>query len=81
VQVIPFWLVLAIASVWEWVFWVAVLGRREPEIKREVLAYVERPCWFSIEKARVRLGYKPLVGTDEGVRRSVEWALENRKSK
>jgi sterol-4alpha-carboxylate 3-dehydrogenase (decarboxylating) len=81
VTVIPFWLVLSIAGVWEWLFWIAVLGKREPAIRKDLLAYIERPCHFSIEKARVRLGYKPLVSVDEGVKRSVKWALENKNNK
>jgi nucleoside-diphosphate-sugar epimerase len=32
---------------------------------------------FDITKARERLGYQPAVGTDEGVRRSVKWAVDN----
>jgi len=46
VTVVPFWLVMAVAGVWEWEFWVSVLGRREPEIRRDVLAYMERLCVF-----------------------------------
>ena len=35
---------------------------------------------FKIDKAIRVLGYKPLVGLDEGIRRGVEWWIENKNS-
>ncbi|MCJ1368239.1 hypothetical protein MMC16_007381 [Acarospora aff. strigata] len=79
VKVLPLWLMLVLASVGEWVYWVFTLGRKEPEMRRCDMEYFERGCVFSIEKARSRLGYKALVGMDEGVRRGVEWALRKER--
>ena len=36
---------------------------------------LDKGTWFSIDKARQRLGYEPLVDVDEGIRRGVELAL------
>jgi sterol-4alpha-carboxylate 3-dehydrogenase (decarboxylating) len=31
---------------------------------------------YSVEKAREKLGYEPIVGIEEGMRRTVEWLKE-----
>ncbi|KAI0413527.1 sterol-4-alpha-carboxylate 3-dehydrogenase [Xylaria grammica] len=37
--------------------------------------------YYNISKAKDRLGYEPLVALDEGIRRSVEWCLEQEMEK
>lgn len=59
-----------LAGVLEWTFWALRLG--EPHLTR---AKVQLGCmrrYFCINKAKRRLGYKPLVGLEEGLSVAVE---------
>lgn len=38
-----------------------------------------RDTWADISKAEELLGWKPAVGVEEGLRRSIEWYMENRE--
>ena len=80
VRVIPAWVGIAMAALVEYVFWFFTFGQKLPPkaFRRNVLRYAIEDRTFCISKAKERLGYKPLVGTDEGIRRGVKWALENR---
>ncbi|KAF7866849.1 hypothetical protein EAF04_005690 [Stromatinia cepivora] len=49
---------------------------QEPELRRHDLEYLRNGCFVSIQKARERLGFEPLVDRPEGIRRGVKWALE-----
>ena len=77
IKVIPFWLILSMASIGEWFYWIFTLGRKEPELRRQDIDYLKTGCMFSIEKAKERLGYRPLVDQDEGIRRSVKLTLDH----
>jgi len=48
-----------------------------PLVTRYSVWLIGRKCFFSSEKARNQLGWKPTVGYDEGIRRAVEWCLAN----
>lgn len=61
---------LAIAGVLEWGFW--CVGRT-PNLTRKMVNYSCMTRYYNIEKARRRLGYEPIVGLEEGVRRAVRW--------
>lgn len=61
---------LALATLMEWVFW--ALGRT-PSLTRKHVRYSCMTRYYSVEKARKRLGYEPIVGLEEGVRRAVRW--------
>lgn len=78
IRVIPMWLVLTLATISEWVFWILTLGTKKPSLSAHQLRYISRGTWWSIGKARERLGYEPLCGTDEGIRRTVEWFRHNK---
>jgi sterol-4alpha-carboxylate 3-dehydrogenase (decarboxylating) len=77
ITVIPVWFVMAMTGITEWVYWFATFGRKQPEPSRKALRYLKRGVSYDITKARERLGYQPVVGTDEGIRRSVKWAIDN----
>ena len=79
VYIVPAWVGMAIATVVECLFWVFTLGQKLPPktLRRDVLRYAFTNRTFCIEKAKGRLGYKPLIDTDEGIKRGVEWALQN----
>jgi nucleoside-diphosphate-sugar epimerase len=48
-----------------------------PLVTRYAVWLMGRRCFFSSEKAREQLGWKPTVGYDEGIRMSVKWCLDN----
>ena len=77
IRVLPFWLLMILAVCGEWAYFIFTLGQKEPELRAQNIEYMKNGCVFSIEKAKERLGYHPLVDQDEGIRRSVEWALEH----
>lgn len=64
----------AIGGVLEWAFW--ALGKT-PNLTRKQVRYSTLCKYHSIDKAKRRLGYYPLVELDEGVRRGVRHHLEN----
>lgn len=54
-----------------------ILRRKNQEnkyISRHILDWLDHSRTYSVAKAKERLKYKPVVGTDEGVERAVEWA-------
>ncbi|KAF2013119.1 C-3 sterol dehydrogenase/C-4 decarboxylase family protein [Aaosphaeria arxii CBS 175.79] len=63
----------AIGTLLESVFW--VLGKT-PNLTRAQVRYSTMTKYHSIEKARRRLGFAPVVGLDEGIRRGVGYILE-----
>jgi len=48
-----------------------------PLVTRYAVWLMGRRCFFSSDKAREQLGWKPTVGYDEGIRMSVKWCLDN----
>ncbi|KAK4201284.1 putative sterol-4-alpha-carboxylate 3-dehydrogenase [Triangularia verruculosa] len=56
----------------------AAIGK-PPTFNRQRIVYSCMTRYYDISKAKKRLGYKPLVSLDEGVRRSVKWTLEQEK--
>lgn len=53
--------------------------RKPPTFNRQRIVYSCMTRYYDISKARRRLGYTPLVGLSEGVRRAVAWTLEQKK--
>nr|POF26151.1 sterol-4-alpha-carboxylate 3-dehydrogenase, decarboxylating [Quercus suber] len=64
---------LLIATLMEWIFWLFRLGK--PNLTRQQVKYTCMTRYYNIDKAKTRLGYRPVVGLDEGVRRGVKDAL------
>lgn len=64
----------AIGAILEWVFW--ALGRK-PTLTRQQARYSTLNKYHSIDKAKRRLGYYPLVDLGEGIRRGVQYILDN----
>lgn len=48
-----------------------------PLVTRYSVWLIGRKCFFSPEKARRELGWKPTVGYEEGIQRSVRWCMDN----
>lgn len=55
---------------------VSVIIRKPPILTRQRCIYSCMTRYFCIDKAKRRLGYRPLVPLEEGLRRSVKWTLE-----
>ncbi len=67
---------LAIAGLMELVM--APLGKK-PNLTRQIVRYSCMTRYYSCQKAKDRLGYKPSVGLEEGVRRAVRWFEEQER--
>lgn len=63
----------AIGGILEWGFW--VLGKT-PNLTRQQVRYSTMTKYHSIEKARNRLGYEPVVDLGEGIKRGVRYITE-----
>lgn len=72
---------LVIASVIEWIFWIVFLGRRQPNLTRKIVNYSAMTRYFSMEKARKRLGYEPIFSMEEGLERAMKWLLSNEEAR
>lgn len=60
---------MLIAVVMEWVFW--FLRKGAPSLDRTKVRFSCMTRYYSIDKAKRRLGYKPVVSYDEGLKRAV----------
>lgn len=49
----------------------------EPRMTRFLAEQLAKSHYFSCNKAKSDLGYKPLVSTEEGLERTVEWLIAN----
>ncbi|KDN47546.1 NAD(P)-binding protein [Tilletiaria anomala UBC 951] len=65
---------LFLASAAEWGCW--VMGK-QPLFTKYKVTYTACARYYNIEKARRLLGYEPIVGLEEGIRRSVQWWKES----
>ncbi|KAL9578851.1 MAG: hypothetical protein Q9212_005458 [Teloschistes hypoglaucus] len=78
VTVVPPWLILTMASLIEWIYWVFTLGVKTPKAwRRQSFSYTCEPRTCSIAKARRDLGYIPLDDRDEQIQQGVEWELRS----
>ncbi|KAL8669611.1 MAG: hypothetical protein Q9168_005807 [Polycauliona sp. 1 TL-2023] len=71
--VIPKGLGLVLATLIEWVVWIIFFGTREPSLTRQKVKYSAMTRTFNIDKAKTRLGYKPIVSMQDGIANSVAW--------
>ena len=65
-----------IGAILENLFW--VLGKK-PNLTRAQVKYSSMSKYHSIAKAKQRLGYEPLVGLEEGIKRGVGYIVEQEK--
>ena len=68
---------LVIATIIEWLVWIFTLGMREAQFKREAVNFSSMTRTFNIDKAKQRLGYRPIVNMEDGVKRTTEWLLKD----
>lgn len=77
VIVVPWRLMMVVAWILEWTFWVVTFGREEPRLSRARVKYTAMERTLDITKAKKRLGYRPVVGMQEGIERSAKWFVES----
>ena len=70
---IPWWIIDLAGAANEWLYYIFTLGHRTPLFGRYRYSYLREGAWMDISKARLRLGYTPQVGTDQGIRLTAEW--------
>ena len=75
---VPYPLALATATAME-VVWSLVGSSSPPPLTRYRVLLAGNDCRFVSAKARRLLGYAPLVGLEEGIRRTVGWYRTVRK--
>ncbi|KAJ9669332.1 erg26, C-3 sterol dehydrogenase [Coniosporium apollinis] len=76
VWVLPEEVMSTLGGVMEWVY--GAVGKK-PAMTRAQARYACMTRYFDISKAKRRLGYSPIVGLEEGIRRGVEAAMEERR--
>ncbi|KAH8722736.1 hydroxysteroid dehydrogenase [Phaeosphaeriaceae sp. PMI808] len=77
VIVVPWRIMMGLAWVLEWGFWIFTFGRQEPRLNRARVKYTTMERTLDMTKAKTRLGYSPQVGMQEGINRSAKWFLES----
>ena len=79
VKKIPLGMIQAMASTGEWAYRIFTLGSKKPQMRRQEIDHLDGGCRWSIEKAKERLGYQPLVDQDAAIQKTMKWAVENIK--
>ncbi|KAL5317140.1 hypothetical protein ACEPPN_014234 [Leptodophora sp. 'Broadleaf-Isolate-01'] len=74
IRLVSFWLVIVTAWMNEVFYFVFSAGQKRPKVGTYDVKELSRGVSWSIEKARVRLGYVP-SGMEDGLRRGVEGAI------
>lgn len=75
VTVVPTSVYYAFAVIAEWAVWAISLGSKESHINRRMVKYLTMNRTFDISKAKERLGYRPQVSMQEGIKRAVEFYI------
>lgn len=81
VWVVPTPLYYAFAVAAEWSVWAFSLGTRQSYVNRRMVKYLTMNRTFNISKAKERLGYRPLVSMEDGIKRAVRHYLANEADK
>lgn len=66
-------LAITIATIMRWVYW--FLQKGEPNLTVQRVTYSCLTRYYNIDKAKQRLGYRPIVDIDDGIRRGVREAV------
>lgn len=77
VTIIPMAAMQAMASAGEWAYKIFTLGTKMPKLGKDSIDHLDKGRWWSIEKAKQRLGYQPVADQDEAIKQSMERAMAN----
>ena len=80
IKCLPIWLMMTIAYLSEWAYWIFSLGQKKPRMTRRIVRITTSERTVSIDKVKERLGYKPRFTNREGWVKAVEWALPHVKA-
>jgi sterol-4alpha-carboxylate 3-dehydrogenase (decarboxylating) len=78
-KVIPRWVGMLLAFFAEWFVWIFSMGRKQSNLTRYGVRYSCITRTLNIDKAKKMLRYRPIVGMQEGLERTVRWFQENGK--
>lgn len=81
IVVIPKWLGLTMGFMSEWFVWTISGGTRTPNMTREGIRFSTMIRTLNTDKIKRVLGYRPKVGMQEGLERSVRWFMEEGEKK
>lgn len=76
IRVLSVWLMLAIASFTEVLYWIFTFGTKKPKVSRQTFKTTTINRTFKIDKIKKRLGYVPRVSLEDGLHRAVKWYQE-----
>ncbi|KAJ4263391.1 erg26, C-3 sterol dehydrogenase [Fusarium torreyae] len=77
VTTIPLGVMQAMASTVEWAYWIFTLGTIQPGLRRVSIDQLDTGCCWSLEKAKTKLGYEPIVDQDDAIKQTMTWAMAN----
>ncbi|KAH8692056.1 hypothetical protein BGW36DRAFT_386881 [Talaromyces proteolyticus] len=69
IKVIPLWLVVGLAYIGEWVYWIFTLNTKVPELRSRRIKYLAGGCQWDVSKAREQLGYEPVADQDAVIKK------------
>ncbi|KAK7725165.1 erg26, C-3 sterol dehydrogenase [Botryosphaeria dothidea] len=72
VWALPKDLMMPVGGMLEWIYW--AIGKK-PNLTRDQVRYSTVRRYYNINKAKSRLGYRPIVSLEEGVKRGVKEVL------
>ena len=75
VTTIPLGAMRAMASTVEWAYWIFTLGTIKPGLRRVSIDQLDTGCCWSLEKAKTKLGYEPVVDQDAAIKQTMTWAM------
>ncbi|PVH94423.1 NAD(P)-binding protein [Periconia macrospinosa] len=78
--VVPWAIVLVLATISEWVFWSFTLGKSVPSFNPNLARYIKDGRVLDIGKARRNLHYQPPFSMNEGIKRSIQWISRKNSS-
>ncbi|KAJ8063816.1 hypothetical protein OCU04_007675 [Sclerotinia nivalis] len=78
ISYLPTWFALALSPCLEFVFWIFTFGRKRPyQLGKQQVEYALFEHTYSIEKAKMILGYEPIQDFERALEESVMWSLEH----
>ncbi|KAM5466573.1 putative 3beta-hydroxysteroid-4alpha-carboxylate 3-dehydrogenase [Microsporum audouinii] len=77
---VPSALFFAVLVIAEWAVWAVSLGTRESSLNRKMVRYLSMTRTFNISKIKTRLGYRPLVGQQDAIKRTVAAYMQEQSS-
>lgn len=75
---VPVWLIFHIALMSEWIVWAVSLGCRKSTLYRASVLECTWQRTYSIDKAKQKLGYRPVVSLEDGIKLTSQWWLKEK---